>query len=68
MSAALSSVTSSRAENELKELRKKADEQTAEKTAVLDGEFASEATALRSKAEEKLEAAAALIVERIVGG
>ena len=57
-----------RADNELKELRRKADEQTAEKTAVLDGEFASEAAALRSKAEQKLEAAAALIVERIVGG
>ena len=57
-----------RAETELKELFRKAEEQTAGKTAALDGEFAAEAAALRNAAEQKLEAAAALIVERIVGG
>ena len=59
---------SSRAETELRELRKKADEQTAEKTAALDGDILAEADKLRRAAELKLEDAAALVVERIVGG
>ena len=58
---------STRAENELKELRKKADKQTAEKTAALDAEILSEAESLRKAAEGKLEKAAALVVERITG-
>ena len=58
---------SSRAESELKALREKAGLQTAEKTAALDGEIQAEAEQLRRKAEEKLNEAAALVVERIVG-
>ena len=56
-----------RAENELKELRKKAYKQTVEKTAALDAEILSEAESLRKAAEGKLEKAAALVVERITG-
>ena len=59
---------STRAESELKELRKKAGEQTAEKTAALEKEIAAEADDLRRSAELKLKDAAALVVERIVGG
>ena len=59
---------SSRAETELKELRKKADGQTAEKTAALDGEMVAEAKKLRDAATQKLEKAAAIVLERIVGG
>ena len=57
----------SRADSELKALREKADRQTAEKTAALDGEILAEAEQLRRAAEQKLEDAAALVVERIVG-
>jgi F0F1-type ATP synthase membrane subunit b/b' len=59
---------SARAETELKELRRKAEEQTAEKTAALENEMIREADALRKAAEGKLEEAAAAVVERIVGG
>ena len=48
-------------------LREKAEKQTAEKTAALDGEMLAEADRLRRAAELKLEDAAALVVERIVG-
>ena len=41
--------------------------QTAEKTAALDSEMLAEADQLRRAAELKLEDAAALVVERIVG-
>ena len=57
----------SRADSELKVLREKAEKQTAEKTAALDGEMLAEADRLRRAAELKLEDAAALVVERIVG-
>ena len=57
---------SARAEVELKELRQKADVQTAAKTAAMEEKIAEEADKLRKAAEEKLDAAAALIVERIV--
>ena len=57
----------SKAEIELKELREKAEKQTAEKTASLDQEILAEADRLRRTAEQKLEDAAALVVERIVG-
>ena len=57
----------SRADSELKLLREKAEKQTAEKTAALDGEMLAEADRLRRAAELKLEDAAALVVERIVG-
>ena len=50
------------------ELRRKADEQTAEKTAALDSEIVAEADQLRHAAEQKLDQAAAMVVERIVGG
>ena len=57
----------SRADSELKVLREKAEKQTAEKTAALDNEMLAEADRLRHAAELKLEDAAALVVERIVG-
>ena len=57
----------SRADNELKLLREKAEKQTAEKTAALESEMLAEADGLRRAAEQKLEDAAALVVERIVG-
>ncbi len=59
---------SARAETELRELRKKADTQAAEKTAALEGDLVAEADQLRRMAEQKLETAAAVVVERIVGG
>ena len=58
----------SRAESELKALREKAERQTAEKTAALEDEIRAEAEQLRQAAGQKLEDAAALVVERIVGG
>ena len=57
---------SARAEVELKELRQKADVQTAAKTAAMEEKIAEEAGKLRKAAEGKLDAAAALVVERIV--
>ena len=57
----------SRADSELKALREKAEQQTAEKTAALDGEMLAQADQLRRAAELKLDDAAALVVERIVG-
>ena len=57
----------SRADSELKLLREKAEKQTAEKTAALDGEMLAEADRLRRAAELKLEDAAARVVERLVG-
>ena len=59
---------STRAEDELKLLRKKAAEQTAEKTAAFESEVSAEAESLRKAAEAKLKDAAAFVVERIVGG
>ena len=56
-----------RADSELKALKEKAEKQTAEKTAALDDEIRAEAEQLRTAAEQKLEDAAALVVERIVG-
>ena len=58
---------STRAENELKELRRKADEQISQKTAAMESEIAAEAERLRQSAERKLSDAAAIVVERIVG-
>ena len=58
----------SRADGELKVLREKAQKQTAEKTAAMAAEIEKEANQLRQAAELKLEDAAALVVERIVGG
>ena len=57
---------SARAEVELKELRQQADIQTAAKTAAMEKTIAEEAEKLRKAAEDKLDAAAALVVERIV--
>ena len=57
----------SRADSELKVLKEKAELQTAEKTAALDSEILAEADQLRRTAELRLEDAAALVVERIVG-
>ena len=65
--AAALEAAKSRADIELKTLREKAEQQTAEKTAALDSEMLAEADQLRRAAELKLEDAAALVVERIVG-
>lgn len=55
-----------RAESELKELRRQADEQAMDEAGGLSGDVETKKAVLRAKAEARLEKAAALVVERIV--
>lgn len=55
-----------KAESELKELRRQADEQAMSEAGELSGDMENRKAVLRAKAEAKLEKAAALVVERIV--
>jgi hypothetical protein len=57
-----------RADSELRVLREKAQAQTEEKVRALKAENASEIAAVLSAAEARLDEAAALITERIMGG
>lgn len=55
-----------KAESELKELRRQADEQAMSEAGGLSGDMENKKAVLRAKAEARLEKAAALVVERIV--